>query len=133
MVDPMITDSPSDFTIDYGYTGVSISWTATDPNPNIYTIELQGSGMVVSPSLWVSGIEITYNVPDGLATGIYSYFVNFTDDYDNFITGTIIMTVKEVTPLTTFIITISLITGGIAVAGVAIVLLRKRKRKLEGV
>jgi len=37
---PVITVSPNDFTVEYGYTGQSISWTATDANPDTYTIEL---------------------------------------------------------------------------------------------
>jgi len=94
---PTITDAPSDFTIESNYTGVSISWTATDPNPNIYTIELQGSGIIVGPNLWLSGAAVTYNVPDGLPVGDHIYIINFTDDYDNFITNTITMTVQEVT------------------------------------
>jgi len=94
---PIITDAPSDFTIEYGYTGVSISWTATDTNPNIYTIELQGVGVVVTPSVWSSGVPIIYNVPNDLTTGDYFYTVNFLDDYSNNITDTVKMTVRKVT------------------------------------
>ena len=97
VANPIITNTPSDFTADYGYTGVSISWTATDANPNIYTIALQGIGVVAGPSTWSSGVAITYNVPDSLAVGEYFYTVNFTDDYDNYITDTVKMTVREVT------------------------------------
>ncbi|MCK4383747.1 MAG: hypothetical protein KAW66_10670, partial [Candidatus Lokiarchaeota archaeon] len=96
MVNPLITNAPSDFTVDYGYTGISISWTATDSNPNIYTIELQGSGVVAGPFAWSSSVAITYNVPNGLAVGEYFYTVNFTDDYNNYITDTVKMTVREV-------------------------------------
>jgi len=97
MAAPTITSAPSDFTVESNYTGVSISWTATESNPNSYTIELQGSAIVVGPSLWSSGIAVTYNVPDGLAIGDYIYTVNFTDDYGYFITDTITMTVQKVT------------------------------------
>jgi hypothetical protein len=93
--DPIITDSPSNFTIEYGYTGVDIAWTATDANPNTYTIELEGSGVVLGPTAWLSGIEIIYSIPDGLGIGEYLYTVNFTDDNNNFITDTIKMTVIE--------------------------------------
>ncbi|MFX1257752.1 MAG: hypothetical protein ACFFAN_07835 [Promethearchaeota archaeon] len=92
---PIITDSPNDFTVEMGYTGKSLSWTATDLNPNTYTIALQGEGQVVAPTPWTSDVSITYNVPDGFGIGIYVYNVNFTDDYDNFVIDTISMTVKE--------------------------------------
>jgi len=93
---PIITNALSNFTVEFGYKGVNISWTATDANPNIYTIELQGSGIVAGPIEWLSGVEITYNVPDGFAVGEYLYTANFTDDYGNYATDTVIMTVQEV-------------------------------------
>ena len=97
MVDPIITNTQGDFPIEYGYTGIDISWTATDPNPYNYTIELQGSGIVAGPSSWSSGVAIPYDIPDGLAIGDYIYTVNFTDDYDNYVTDTITITVQDTT------------------------------------
>jgi hypothetical protein len=94
---PTITNAPSDLTADLGYTGQSISWTATDPNPNTYTIELQGTGIVGGPAVWVSGVEITYNIPNGFTLGVYIYTVNFTDDYGNFITDSVTFTVGDTT------------------------------------
>lgn len=38
VVDPVITDSPANFTVVEGYTGQNLSWTATDANPGNYTI-----------------------------------------------------------------------------------------------
>jgi len=96
IINPLITDAPSDFTVDYGYTGINISWTALDANPNIYTITLQGTGVVAGPSVWSNGTAITYDVPDGLVVGEYFYAVNFNDDYDNYITDTVKITVREV-------------------------------------
>ncbi len=96
MFGPRIINIPSDFIVDFGYTAVSISWTATDQDPNNYKIELQGSGIIFGPTPWLNGTKITYNVPDGLAVGEYNYTVRFTDDYDNFITDTVTMTVKDV-------------------------------------
>ncbi|MFX1574477.1 MAG: hypothetical protein ACFFB0_17185 [Promethearchaeota archaeon] len=95
--DPIITNAPSDFIIDLNYKKVNISWTATDTNPNTYTIELQGSGLVAGPGAWSNGTAIIYNVPDGLAVGDYIYTINFTDDFDNFVTDSITLTVEEVT------------------------------------
>ena len=92
---PLITSFPSDITIESGYTGETISWTATDANPYTYTIDLQGSGIVGGPNIWLSGILIIYNIPDGLAVGEYSYTVNFSDDNGNYVTDTVIVTVRE--------------------------------------
>jgi len=102
---PIISNAPSDFTIEYGYTGQSISWTATDSNPNTYTIELQGTGIVAGPTAWTSGNAINYNIPDGFSVGSYIYTINFTDDYDNFITDSVNFTVVEDT--TNPVITVS--------------------------
>jgi hypothetical protein len=95
MEDPIISNAPSDFTVEAGYTGQGISWTATDSNPNTYTIELQGSGIVAGPTVWTSGNAINYNIPDGFSVGSYVYTVTFTDDYGNFITDSVTFTVDE--------------------------------------
>jgi len=133
--DPIITNAPSDFTVEYGYTGVSISWTATDTNPDIYTIGLQGVGVVAGPSAWSGGTVITYNVPDGLAFGEYFYTVNFTDDYNNYITDTVKMTVKEKQPPSDNVIMIVIIVvsiAGVVGVSIAIFVLRKKKRAITG-
>jgi hypothetical protein len=95
--DPVITISPSNFTVEHGYTGLSLSWTATDPHPNTYTIELIGTGVVAGPTTWTSGNGITYNIPDGFAVGSYVYVVTFTDDYGNFITDSVSFSVQDTT------------------------------------
>ena len=96
MTNPIIISAPSVLTVEFGYTGQILSWTATDLNPNTYTIELQASGVVSGPTPWLNDTAITYNVPDGFAIGEYHYTVNFTDDYDNFVTDTVIMTVEDI-------------------------------------
>jgi len=97
MEDPIVSNAPSDFTVESGYTGQSLSWTATEPNPNTYTIELQGMGTVAGPTAWTSGNAINYNIPDGFGVGSHVYTVNFTDDYDNFITDSVNFTVEDTT------------------------------------
>ena len=93
--DPIFTDVPSDFTIEVGYSGVSIMWKATDINPGTYTIELQGKGIVTGPTLWSNGSIIIYNIPDGLTEGLYIYTINVTDEYGNSNTHSVTMTIKE--------------------------------------
>ncbi|NHJ24297.1 MAG: hypothetical protein EAX89_06960 [Candidatus Lokiarchaeota archaeon] len=95
---PVITSTPVDFSVETGYTGVSIQWTATDLSPNTYTIALQGSGNVAGPLAWSSGSAITYNVPTGLIAGNYTYTITITDDYGLSVTDSVIMTVEESEP-----------------------------------
>ena len=97
ITNPSIISASSDFTVEAGYTGQSLSWTATDLNPNNYTIELQGSGIVAGPTAWTSGLLITYNIPDGFGVGFYTYTVNFTDDYGNSITDLVVFRVEDTT------------------------------------
>ncbi|MFX1497671.1 MAG: SBBP repeat-containing protein [Promethearchaeota archaeon] len=131
--DPIFTDTPSDFTVDYGYTGISISWTATDLTPRAYTIELQGFGIVVPPTTWLSGVVITYNVPNGLSAGTYLYTINITDGCGNSNDHTVVMTVKEEIPSGVIpfelILIVSTVIGGGAVIGIAVALFMRRRRK----
>ncbi|MHA1521257.1 MAG: hypothetical protein ACTSRK_13820 [Promethearchaeota archaeon] len=94
---PILTSIPNNITVEIEYTGQSISWTATDLNPNTYTIELQGSEIVVEPTVWISGAEITYDIPDGFGLGNYIYTVNFTDNNGNFIVENVSFIVSDLT------------------------------------
>ncbi len=92
-MDPIITSTPPDFTVVVGYSEANTSWTATDHTPDTYTVSLEGSGVVATATAWSSGTEITYDIPIGLAVGIYNYTINITDDFNNYITDTVTMTV----------------------------------------
>jgi microcystin-dependent protein len=95
---PVFTDTPLDREIEYGYyTGESISWTATDTNPDTYSIDLLGSGMVVSPTPWSSGGPITYNIPDGFSIGTYTYEIELLDDYSNPSTDSVTISIVDST------------------------------------
>jgi hypothetical protein len=94
---PVISNAPTDLSVEYGYTGQSLSWTATDNNPSTYTIALEGTGIVTGPTAWTSGIAITYDIPDGFDMGVYVYTVNFTDDYGNSIIDSVTFTVGDTT------------------------------------
>jgi hypothetical protein len=82
--------------VEEGYAGQSISWTATDATPDTYTIELQGTGIVAGPTIWTSGLAITYNIPDGFAPGVYTYNITFTDDGGNSISNTVTVTINSI-------------------------------------
>jgi hypothetical protein len=95
VIDPAITNAPIDIVVEIDYTGQNISWTATDVNPYNYTIELQGTGIVTGPEVWISGVAVTYNIPDGFNLGDYIYTVNFTDDGGNSITNSVTFAVED--------------------------------------
>ncbi|MBA7555850.1 hypothetical protein ES705_48542 [subsurface metagenome] len=95
MEDPIISNAPSDFTVEAGYTGQSLSWTATDANPDTYTIELIGTGIVAGPTIWTSGSAISYNIPDGFSPGVYTYKITFTDESGNSISNTVTVTIVD--------------------------------------
>ena len=76
---PPVIDYPANTTYEYGFTGNSISWTATDNYPANYTIYRNGS--IVSQSTWSSGSPITISV-DGLNPGIYEFLLIVQDTSD---------------------------------------------------
>ncbi|MFX1500739.1 MAG: hypothetical protein ACFFDH_07220 [Promethearchaeota archaeon] len=45
--------------------------------------------------MWLNNTAITYDIPNGLRLEDYIYIINLTDDYDNFITDTVIMKIVE--------------------------------------
>ena len=93
---PIISNAPSDFTVEVGYTGHNISWTATDANPDTYTIELIGTGIVVSSTPWASNTPVVYNIPDGFFPGVYMYNITFADESGNSISDTVTVTINSI-------------------------------------
>jgi len=93
--DPVITVNPNDFTVEAGYSEQNLSWTATDANPDTYTIELQGSGIVAGPTAWISGVAINFNIPDGFSPGDYTYEITFTDESGNSVIDSVTFTVSD--------------------------------------
>ncbi len=89
---PVIIDSPSDFTVFEGYTGESLSWTATDAYAGNYTITRDVT-TVVTTTNWTSGTPVVYNIPGGLIQGVYEFTINFKDTSLNPTTHSLNMTV----------------------------------------
>ena len=67
----------------------------TDNNPDTYTIELSGSGIITGPTFWDSGTGITYEIPDGLDPGEYIYTIIIEDDFGNSVSDSVTFTVTE--------------------------------------
>ncbi len=132
---PVITDASSDFSVDHDYTGVTVNWTATDASPGEYAILLNGTAEVF-PTAWISGVEIQFAVPDGLAPGDHAIQINFGDtrpNRPNVASDTVIMTVESapVTPPPEIpgyepLLVVGFLT--VATAGM-IILMKKKKLK----
>ena len=82
-------------------------------------------------SFWISGVAITYNIPDVFGIGIYTYNITFSDESGNSISNTVKLTINSAPegaiPLD--LIIIASVIGGGAVIGVAVVIIIKKKRK----
>ena len=95
MFSPVITEIPNDLSIDFGYTGKNVSWTATDRDAGNYTVELLGTGVVAGPTAWTNGTEISFNISDGLLPGDSIFRITFTDIYDNSVSDSVTVTVRD--------------------------------------
>jgi hypothetical protein len=128
VVAPVITADTSDFSVAYGYTGKNITWTATDANPNTYTIT-DNTVEVESGTAWSSGVEVVYDIPDGLAAGNHSFEISFTDAYGNSGTDTVYVIVGAAPapqiPGFDLLVVLSVFT----VASIGLIVLTKRKKK----
>ena len=87
---PEIT-SPADVTYNEGTTGNTISWTATDSNPDEYRITRNGN--FADSGTWISSSPIIYNV-DNLDAGSYVFVMTVSDDAGNSASDTVVVTVE---------------------------------------
>jgi len=126
----------ADLIVDHDYTGLVLNWTATDAGAGEYAILMDGDA-VVFPTPWVSGTEVSYAVPDGLAPGLegteYEFTINFGDsrpNRPNVASDTITVFVRPapVDKTIEIVIVIAVVVGFIAVIAVGVVFLGKRKR-----
>lgn len=91
---PRFTDITQDFSANEGYSGLNISWIATDLNPGTYTIELDGFE-VVSATEWTNGTSISCDIQDGLLKGDYNVTIIVSDKYGNIAQDTVIFYVNN--------------------------------------
>jgi len=87
--------TPSDITYEQGTTGHSITWIATDANPDICTI--YKDGIEITSGSWTSGIPISINV-NGLNIGSYTYIITVFDVSGNSAIDTVIVIVNAASP-----------------------------------
>ena len=134
---PNFLDTPDDFTIDYGYTGVQITWTVASQIPDNYAILRQVSPGTwpagtwqteVGLTSWYDGIQIIFNVPDGLAPGDYLFRINLEDERDNTVFDEVIMTVRSTSspPIPGYYLPLVISVFTIVTVGI-IIMVRKKK------
>jgi len=85
--------NPPDAIYEYGSTGHTIVWTASDLYPGNYTIIRDST--ILDVDEWTSGsISIS---TDGLDIGTYEYIIMVFDEYDNFALDNVSLTVVDTT------------------------------------
>jgi hypothetical protein len=94
---PVIITAPEDVTVNAAYSGHTLTWTVTDNHPYTYTIELDGVGIIVSESTWISGGAIKYDIPEKMGVGTHTYTITVYDLEGNVVTDSVDFTV-EYTP-----------------------------------
>ncbi|MFW9849786.1 MAG: hypothetical protein ACFFF4_11640 [Candidatus Thorarchaeota archaeon] len=86
-------DSPADFAMEYGDTGVTLTWTPTSDRPYEYQI-MQNAELLASSS-WDGGpISILL---DGYQVGTYTFDVVVWDSAGYFVADTVVVTVEDTT------------------------------------
>jgi len=134
---PKFLDTPNDFTVDYGYTGVQINWTVNSMIPDKYAILRQISAGTwpagtwqtdVGLTSWYNGVPIIFNVSDGLAPGDYLFRINLEDERDNTVFDEVIMTVrpKPSPPIPGY--DLPLVISAFTITTIGMIILMKKKK-----
>ncbi len=89
---PVLTVSPSDVSYKEGVVGNTVSWVASDLNPNTYIITLDG--VEVHTGTWISDSAISISI-DGLLEGIYAYEITFYDEVGNYQSDELLVSVSS--------------------------------------
>ena len=89
---PPILLSPGDMIFYENETGRTISWNASDMNPDYYIIYKNGTG--IPPNNWSSDTLISYDV-SGLLPGVYNITIAVYDTFGQNSTDTVFVTVKS--------------------------------------
>lgn len=93
-----VLSSASDMEYTEGETGNFANWTATDLDPDVWELFINGTSH--DTGAWTNGSDILINV-DGLDVGVYNLTLLVWDESGNSATDTLILTVLEETTTTT--------------------------------
>ena len=124
---PLIISSDANFSVDWDYTGVTLSWTATDSDPKAYRMFQNGKATGL-PGFWTNNTEIQMPIDDGLPAGDYNFTIQITDHAGNVVEDTIIMTIGAA-PLAIPGYNIFAILGIFSITTISIIVVMKRKTK----
>jgi len=132
--DPVLTSTPSDITVDIGNINQSFSWIATDAYASTYTINRNGTE-VVAATAWVSGTEVTYDIPWALhyISGVTTYEIIFSDLNGNTVNDSVTMTVNEIPPVLPPSPGIPgfeplIVIGIVAIGSIGLIVLKRKKK-----
>ncbi len=95
---PSIT-GPPDFDFDYGETGYSILWSASDPNPANYIVFCNNS--VYDQSIWISTIIVSLSLHGDLEVGIHNFTCVVESNFGLQASNEVWVTVNPAAPDTT--------------------------------
>ncbi len=85
--------NPSDISYIVSTTGHSITWSASDLNPDTYTITRDGT--IIDSGSWFSGNPITINI-DGLSADTYTYSIVINDVAGNTVSDSVNVEVTSI-------------------------------------
>lgn len=88
----LFVNKPANEQIVYGTTGNSLSWTATDDNPNLYYI--YQNNVEINSNTWSSNNPITISI-DNLPAGSYNYTIVITDKAGITLSNSVTVTVSN--------------------------------------
>lgn len=117
---PPILSHPNDVTYEFGTTGHSILWHATDEYPNTYQIEVNGT--IVESGVWESyWISIDIDEHD---LGFYNYTLTIYDEGELWTSDTVfVMVIPPASPTSSDFLSILLIIVGGSMGTCAIIVL----------
>lgn len=124
---PLIISSDADFSVEWDYTGVTLSWTATDSDPKAYRM-FQNGKVTGLPGFWTNNTEIQMPIDDGLPAGDYNFTIQITDHSGHVVEDTIIMTIGAAPPVIPGF-DIFTILGIFSVTTISIIVVMKRRNK----
>ena len=131
---PQLTIIPEDFSVDFGYTNLNISWIAIDMFPATYFVELNGIE-VVSAETWTNGSDISFDIPDSMLAGSHNVTIVVADEIGHTTQDTVIFTVirnemtNTSTTSTTRSISIPALTSGFELLPLLLGLLAIMRRR----
>ncbi len=92
---PIIIDFPNDLSYHELTTPDNLSWTATDQNPDTYSI-WRNNSVVVSGYNWINNAPITVQIDD--PPGVYNFTIEITDTNGNSVVDEVWVTVNPNLP-----------------------------------